>query len=439
MKKTLLAMALTPLLATAEVTYDQILLDPDNIALNQQYVQERINAGDLSQALASIERIILLQPLNMDARTLRAQLLISLGNNSAAEQELQTLAALPLPEALQNRVAQLLEQAQTAQQRWSQSGYLSIGLGHDSNVGGHTDSGNIADSNGNNNGSYIDSEGFDAKRSDSQLFVRAGSTYSYDLGTQTQDSLYLGVRGSLTYGDDSELKDAKSLGFSVGTRINRPTVNTQVYLNYDKTFRDDLTDSRDQSQVKQDDSAVATLGVQFSRKLGDTTYNAGISYSAADFSGRATAVSDRSDANTTAVSLGVFSMLSPTLAISANLGRESRQADKPDVLLASASQDRDVTSMGAGLVVLPKAGHRVSLNARVRNLDYEKKLSADQFIRDDQETTLSAGYTLMGGVVSPELSDWSFMASASQVKTDSNMITYDITNQRYELSAIYQF
>ena len=61
------AVLLTAVSAQAEVTYEQILMDPDNVSLNQAYVRERLAAGDLSQALVSVERIILLQPLNMDA------------------------------------------------------------------------------------------------------------------------------------------------------------------------------------------------------------------------------------------------------------------------------------------------------------------------------------------------------------------------------------
>ena len=130
MKKPLIALLLSfSVSALAEVTYEQLLQDPDNIELNQQYIREQLAAGELSQALVSIERVILLKPLDMDARLARAQVLFRLGNMTSAQQELEALDQLPLGERLEEQVDQLLSEVIARQQRWSFEGNVSIGIG----------------------------------------------------------------------------------------------------------------------------------------------------------------------------------------------------------------------------------------------------------------------------------------------------------------------
>ena len=434
------AVLLTAVSAQAEVTYEQILMDPDNVSLNQAYVRERLAAGDLSQALVSVERIILLQPLNMDARVARAQILMRLGNMTSAKQELDALDALPLGDRLSAQVDELLAEVEAQQQRWSVLGSVSFGFSSDDNVGNHTDTGRTADASGLDNGAFIDSEGFDSQRSDEQAFVSASITASYDLGNQTSDSLYYSLRVGGTVGNDSELKDNKTAGLSLGAKFNRSWANSQVYINWDTTRRDDLTNKDDPTNpVKQDDVDTLSAGISLSQQVGNTTLSGGVSYADADFSGRDAAVSDRNDAATSSINAGLFTILSDSLALSVSAGFEEREADKPSVTLAEETQNREAISAGGSLIWQSAPGHRWTLGAQVKKLDYEKQLSTDQFVRDDTQTTYSLSYTLFGAVVDPSLKDWSLSLGGSRTQVDSNMITYDVTNNRYNATLNYRF
>ena len=121
------------------------------------------------------------------------------------------------------------------------------------------------------------------------------------------------------------------------------------------------------------------------------------------------------------------------------MGAERRRADKPTVDLANETQDRNTRALNVGAIYLPVMGHRVTASVGLKSLQYEQRLLTDQYIRDDRQTTLSLGYTLMGAALSPALSDWSFNANAQHSKTDSNMITYDVTKNTVGLSTVYQF
>ena len=173
--------------------------------------------------------------------------------------------------------------------------------------------------------------------------------------------------------------------------------------------------------------------------MGDTTLSGGVSYADADFSGRDAAVSDRNDATTASINAGLFTMLSDSLALSVSAGFEEREADKPSVTLAEETQNREAISAGGSLIWQSAPGHRWTLGAQVKKLDYEKQLSTDQFVRDDTQTTYSLSYTLFGAVVDPSLKDWSLSLGSSRTQVDSNMITYDVTNNRYNATLNYRF
>ena len=127
--------------SNAEVSFSQILNDPDNIELNQAFIDERIKAGDLPPALSAVERVIQLQPLNVGARILRAQLLISLGNYATAKTEIDALDFYALPESQQREVDRLKEQITAELSPWTTAGSVALSFDYDDNIGAITDSG----------------------------------------------------------------------------------------------------------------------------------------------------------------------------------------------------------------------------------------------------------------------------------------------------------
>ena len=91
----ILALSLSLSLPATAVEFSDILNDPDNIELNEQFATQRITKGDFSAALSAIERVLIQVPMNVPFRLLRAELLINLGNDSLAYNELVGLKKLP--------------------------------------------------------------------------------------------------------------------------------------------------------------------------------------------------------------------------------------------------------------------------------------------------------------------------------------------------------
>ena len=93
--------------AGAEVTWLDLLESPDDVVLNQQFISERIEAGDVPAALSAVERLINLRPADIQLRLLRAELLVSLGNDTLAIGEIEALAQLPMAPEQSARVNDL--------------------------------------------------------------------------------------------------------------------------------------------------------------------------------------------------------------------------------------------------------------------------------------------------------------------------------------------
>ena len=123
--------ALSPMTAQAQISYADILADPDNPALNQQFARERLAGGDAKAALAAVERVLVAEPTNLGARLFRAEVLAALGADLQAEGELRALAALPLPANIKARVKNM--QARIAQRRKRLTTQVNLAVGYSEN------------------------------------------------------------------------------------------------------------------------------------------------------------------------------------------------------------------------------------------------------------------------------------------------------------------
>jgi hypothetical protein len=127
-------MMFSALPAQAEISYADILADPDNPALNQQFANERLAGGDAKAALAAVERVLVAEPTNFAARLFRAEILVALGADLQAEGELRALAALPLPSDIKKRVKKLRDRLSARQRQFSARLNLALGFMENSNA-----------------------------------------------------------------------------------------------------------------------------------------------------------------------------------------------------------------------------------------------------------------------------------------------------------------
>jgi len=125
----------------AEVTWPDLLADPDNAGLNRQFVSERLARGDLPAALSAVERLIVLRPTDIPARILRAEILVNLANDTLAAGELEALARLPLLPEQAERITLLQDIIESRNRRWRTSASLSVGVRGSDNANNYPSSG----------------------------------------------------------------------------------------------------------------------------------------------------------------------------------------------------------------------------------------------------------------------------------------------------------
>lgn len=147
--------------AAEDVTYEDILANPDDLKLNYLYAQQQVIKGDLQQASAALERVLLLQPNWDNARLFYALVLYRLGDMEGAKRELTILTDRPIGPSQAKEVRKYLALASSKAKTTRISGRIATGFRVDSNPDLTTES--INDLNGDplNSDSRVDGA-FDA-------------------------------------------------------------------------------------------------------------------------------------------------------------------------------------------------------------------------------------------------------------------------------------
>lgn len=100
-----------------DVTFAQMLADPDNIELNVRFALTQIRQGNVRGAGATLERILLIAPNIAEVRVLYAVVLFRLDNLDEAEREMRTVLELPLSPDLRKQIDDYLAQIEKRRKR----------------------------------------------------------------------------------------------------------------------------------------------------------------------------------------------------------------------------------------------------------------------------------------------------------------------------------
>lgn len=123
--------------AQQRALFQQLVRDPDNLDLMFAYAQASVAAGDLDQAIATYERMLIFNP---DLPRIRAELgLLYYRQNvpTMARQYFQQVLATPdVPEQVRRNVQQMLARIDESTERSRFAGSISFGLRYQTNANG---------------------------------------------------------------------------------------------------------------------------------------------------------------------------------------------------------------------------------------------------------------------------------------------------------------
>ena len=118
---------------TAEVTYEQVLAQPDNLELNYRYANAQVRRGELKGAASTLERMLMIDANQANVRLFYAVVLYRLDDIVDAESQLDILAKLALPEPLASEVAQYKALVSKRLRKTHLSGRAGVGFAYDTN------------------------------------------------------------------------------------------------------------------------------------------------------------------------------------------------------------------------------------------------------------------------------------------------------------------
>lgn len=122
--------------SAGDVTYDQVLENPDDLMLSYRFALKQIQDGDLLGASATLDRLILLVPEEPNIRALRAIVLYRLGNLREAKDEFEQLLPLELDPKLKSNIERYAAAIDQQSKRTRVNLLLSLGYQFDSNRAG---------------------------------------------------------------------------------------------------------------------------------------------------------------------------------------------------------------------------------------------------------------------------------------------------------------
>lgn len=218
-------------LPASNVTYDQVLSDPDNIELGYLYAVGQIRKGDLLGASATLDRLILLAPKEPNIRALRAIVLYRLDNLREAEREFADLLTLELDPNLRRNIERYAAELDRRTQQTRLNLLTSIGYQYDTNRAGAPNSGQVRTFLG-----TFDIEEAGRKEDDHSFtgLIRLG--IEHDLATQTRNTLFASISA---YGADQfqlDDYDTEDISAQIGGRFEFGAVFLTPTLSYDHLF-----------------------------------------------------------------------------------------------------------------------------------------------------------------------------------------------------------
>ena len=414
MKKFILTLSLIlPTSALAEISYQDILKNPDDSALNQQYALERLQQGEPKTALAAIERVLVKEPANLPARLLRARILFAMGSDLQARGELEALSALPLPDNVSSEVARLLEQLDQRQSRWQSFASFSFGYMEGDNVNSFPDSGQAEINGGVSN--FISSNGareFEDPVDDEALTANIGLYTEYDLLNQNGDKVFANLSFSEIFESDTQFMEYSSYGFSFGAKINRFGIEFSPSISY--------AEIESETQPNTNFEAI-NLGLR--KVLGpNKQLYANLSLNQRDYEQNAAfPVADNSDVETVSVTAGYMFALTPAWQLNLSANWQDVEAD----LATAQYNSKEVIYIGAGLRGMIAQGHMLSLNVRIGESEHGAADSGARRIREDDITIYGINYQLFGNAISEKLNNFRLVLGYYNTETESNILQFN--------------
>lgn len=398
--------------ALAEVSFKDILKDPDNVQLNTDFARERLTDGDAKAALSAIERVLAQEPANLPARLFRARVLLALGSDLQAESELEALNIVPLPDNISSQITKMLNDVKRRKQRIRSQLSFRAGYVSGDNVNNFPTSG-LAEINGrttdfvSNNGArdFVDAV-------DDDGWLTGFTLYSeLDLRNKRNDSIFANITANRVTGSKSKFMDYDSTSVSIGAQLDRFGWILRPSVSYVTVDSD-----------TQPDTEVKVVSLSAERKLTpDTLLFANFSYNERDYAQTEIfSVADNYDNETAAMVLGVAYALGKRTQLSVSVSLEDIAAR----LETAEYNAKETVSTTLGLRSIVFDGQVLSVSYRHGENNHKAVAEVSDRKREEDINALRISYELFGSIIHPALDGFRLVANYTKHEKDANIVQY---------------
>lgn len=425
--------------AQAEVSWLDLLQNPDNIALNEQFISERLASGDLPAALSAVERVIAANPADVPLRLLRAEILVNLANDTLAIGELDALDQLPLLPDQKRAVANLRRVIESRAKRWHTIASATLGITGSDNANKYPSSGlmdfQLTPISLPSTQAYESTGG--ATKTIRELAATASISVnsSYELANQDRDSVMVGV-------SQSESKGRKYHYLTSGTTTAFAGANLKLLgLQFQPMVRLNETKSKTSA-----DSTIATASLTTGKKLFETLQT----YATAEYSivnripSTSFVTANQNDGHSRTFKLGASAAVIPEITIFAEgtygafNPMETRYSAGTNAYLLSLGNTNRSKSGTIGIAGSPTKHSRLTAAVTATNTKYPYMENTSRKFRRDSQTRTSLGLQLAGGMFADSMRNFSFALNAAQTKNDSNIKQYDYKKSDVSVTMRYR-
>jgi hypothetical protein len=199
--------------AAENITFADVLKDPDNVDLNFRFAKAQVSRGDVKGAVGTLERILLVTPDLAPVRLFYAILLYRLDSLDEAEREFLSLSKAKVPSAMRAQIERFLSDIVLRRKTTRYKVQLTVGGHFDSNRNSAPKTNQVEVG-----GVLFNLVGDSQKRNDFGVVGVVTGELVQDLGMQAPHELHV----SATYFHDDQFAvdshDTQVGSFSVGPR-----------------------------------------------------------------------------------------------------------------------------------------------------------------------------------------------------------------------------
>ena len=439
---TIVASSLAVLLAApahAEVSWMDVLADPDNQTLNQQFITERLAIGDLPAALSAVERLINQQPADVGLRLIRAEILVNLGNDTLASGELEALAKLPLVADQKAKIANMQSVIDGRAKRWRTTVSASVGMKGSDNANSYPSSGllefKLSPIAAASTSTYESFGG--AQKSIREVATMAAVTVasSYELANQDRDRITIGASHQEFRGRKYEYLTNGTSAVFAGSTLKLGSLRLSSNVNLSET----------QAKTSANSNVIrGGLTAGHALPLGMQSYLSATYGVINKLSSSAFTTADQNDGHSRGYKLGLSRTFKSRYALFAEASRnnfnptESRRTPGTNAYNALMANANNTNGMMIGFAVSPTQTSRFTASLSSSEAKYPNMDPTSRKFRRDTQTKSSIGLQLSGAAFSDKLDGMMIGVNASTTKNDSNIRQFDYKRSDVALSLSYQ-